>query len=92
MTVFRRFYDNPNEKPDAYKRRTFFLHWEEPDGVFRPEPSKLDGEPVGYRRAQIFFTDPAAQDADAVRRGDTIVEPEGPDPYAVARAAKNRRS
>ncbi len=44
--------------PDALGRRHFTLEWEEPDGVFRPELSK-DGKPVGYRRGQCFFANPA---------------------------------
>lgn len=30
------------------------LEWEDPQGVFRPEISKQDNKPVGYRRAQYF--------------------------------------
>lgn len=44
--------------PDRLGRRHFTLVWEEPKGVFRPEPSKTDGKPVGYRRAQCFFAKP----------------------------------
>lgn len=30
------------------------LEWEDPRGAFRPEPHKLDSQPVGYRRGQYF--------------------------------------
>ena len=50
-----------DDGPDDRGRRTYFLHWEA-DRVpseYRPQPHPADGEPVGYRRAQIFHTDRA---------------------------------
>lgn len=49
---------NDQHPPDKLGRRSFTLRWTEPDGVYRPEPSKVDGKPVGYRRAQCFFAKP----------------------------------
>lgn len=46
-----------DDGPDRLGRRTYFLLWNEPDGVFRHELGK-DGAPVGYRRGQIFKRDP----------------------------------
>jgi hypothetical protein len=46
-------------KPDSYGTRRLTLYWLESDGIFRPEPSVGDGQPIGYRRAQEFRTDPA---------------------------------
>jgi hypothetical protein len=58
MTAFTLQYED--REPDNQGRRHFVMFWEEPHGVFRPEPSKRDGQPVGHRRAQQFFTDPQA--------------------------------
>ena len=44
--------------PDKLGRRHFTLTWTDPGGVFRPELSKQDGQPIGYRRGQCFFCDP----------------------------------
>ena len=44
--------------PDSQGRRFFVVDWEDPGGIFRPEPHPADGEPVGYRRGQVFHTDP----------------------------------
>jgi hypothetical protein len=48
-----------DEGPDSFGRRRFTLFWDDPGGVFRPEPHPDDGEPVGHRRAQCFRTDPS---------------------------------
>lgn len=49
--------DNPNQQPDDLGRLSWTAFWYEQDGVFRPELSSYgDGKPVGYRRAQCFFT------------------------------------
>jgi len=45
--------------PDTLGRRRFTLYWTSRGGVFRPDPSVDDGQPVGYRRAQCFFCDPS---------------------------------
>jgi len=84
--VFRVFYKDAG--PDRFGRRSFFLHWEEPDGVFRPEPSILDGKPVGYRRAQVFFTVPAECFANLESRGHRVEIATEPDPYEVAAARR----
>lgn len=49
------FHDNG---PDSHGRRFFTLTWTEPNGFFRPELSKEDGKPVGYRRGQCFNCPP----------------------------------
>lgn len=54
--------------PDALGRRQFTLTWTEPDGVYRKELGK-DGQPVGYRRGQVFHADPTA-----ILRGRTARE------------------
>lgn len=38
---------------DGTGKRTWFVKWEEPQGYWRPELGR-DGEPVGYRRGQVF--------------------------------------
>jgi hypothetical protein len=43
--------------PDERGRRRYYLYWNDVGGVNRPEPSKEDGRPVGYRRGQIFYSD-----------------------------------
>lgn len=49
--------NNPNQKPDSEGRLSWTAFWYESNGVFRPELSSADdGKPVGYRRAQCFFT------------------------------------
>lgn len=44
----------PTSTVDEQGRSSFTAFWFDSDGMFRPEPSKRDGEPVGYRRAQCF--------------------------------------
>lgn len=58
--------------PDDYGRRRFSLLWDDPDGVFRPEPSKQDGKPVGYRRGQCFRAKPE----EHIPSGATVLPPE----------------
>ena len=64
---YRRYFHD--EGPDSQGRRRFTMTWEEPDGRFEPALSKVDGQPVGYRRAQFFFADPAAQTRNLAERG-----------------------
>lgn len=72
MKDVRIIYD---ERPaDALGRRGFTLLWTEREGVFRPEPSKEDGQPVGYRRGQCFFTDPEKVLERIRGRGETVEE------------------
>jgi len=40
--------------PDGQGRHRFTAYWLGNGGVFRPEASKEDGKPVGYRRGQCF--------------------------------------
>jgi len=40
--------------PDDLGRYHYALLWENPEGRYEPAPSKQDGKPVGYRRAQHF--------------------------------------
>lgn len=40
--------------PDKLGRQSFTVLWTDAEGVFRPEPSKEDGLPVGLRRGQCF--------------------------------------
>jgi hypothetical protein len=47
-----------DECADNLGRRFFSLDWEDRNGIFRPELAK-DGKPVGLRRGQCFFCDPA---------------------------------
>ncbi len=47
--------------PDELGRRHFTLTWAD-EGIYRPELHP-DGDPVGYRRAQCFFCDPARFEA-----------------------------
>lgn len=72
MTAFRRRYHDTG--PDKEGRRFFTLTWSEDQGVFRPESSKEDGKPVGYRRGQVFRTNPANQTKDLGTRGHTVIE------------------
>ncbi len=48
--------------PDSQGRRRYMLDWEDPDGIYRPEPDLKDGQPVGYRRAQCFFAVPPQEE------------------------------
>lgn len=84
--VFRVFFKDSG--PDRLGRRSFVLLWEEPDGVYRPEPSTLDGKPVGYRRAQVFFTVPAKCFVGLERQGHRVEIATEPDPYEVAHAKR----
>lgn len=52
---------------DGLGRAPFTIYWKDPDGVYRPEPSKHDGKPVGYRRAQCFKAVPEDYIARGVR-------------------------
>lgn len=40
--------------PDKFGKQRFTMMWKDESGVFRPELSLVDGEPVGYRRGQCF--------------------------------------
>lgn len=50
-----------DDGPDSQGRRTYFLSWESDriPSEYRPQIHPADGEPVGYRRSQIFHTDRA---------------------------------
>lgn len=67
---FRLTYDDKG--PDKEGKRSFTLEWEDPDGVFRPEPSKKDGKPVGYRRGQCFRTVPEEFIARTIADGHEV--------------------
>jgi len=47
-----------DDGPDDLGRRRFTVDWDDSGGIFRPE-IHFDGEPVGHRRAQVFFCDPS---------------------------------
>ena len=70
MTTFKLKYDDSG--PDGMGRRSFTMTWEEPDGVFRPEPSKDDGKPVGYRRGQCFRAVPEDHIGRLVSQGHIV--------------------
>ena len=70
MTTFTLRYED--REPDSQGRRRFVMFWEEPHGVFRHEASKRDGQPVGYRRAQQFFTDPQDHIRSLESRGHKV--------------------
>jgi hypothetical protein len=55
---------------DDLGRAQFTMTWEDPDGVFRPELGK-DGQPVGYRRGQVFR---AVPEDYAAKHGCTVEE------------------
>lgn len=57
---------------DSKGRAPFTLYWLDVGGVFRPEPSKVDGEPVGYRRSQCFRAVPE----NYIRNGAVLVDSE----------------
>lgn len=69
MTAFQLRYESG---PDNRGRRRFVMLWSEPHGVFRHEPSKQDGLPVGYRRGQYFFTHPGEHIRSLESRGHTV--------------------
>lgn len=50
--------------PDSLGRRAYFLEWVDCGGIFRPELD-MDGHPVGWRRAQAFFSTAWAREARA---------------------------
>ncbi len=54
VTTFHLYLDDA--PPDSLGRSRFELCWEDKGACWRTEPSKLDGRPVGYRRAQLFFS------------------------------------
>lgn len=54
---------------DSLGRAPFDMFWREPDGVFRPELSKITGKPVGFNRAQCFRAVPE----DYTKHGAIIV-------------------
>lgn len=47
-----------DKQPDDLGRRSFTVYMTDTDGEWRPEISKHDGCPVGYRRAQCFHAVP----------------------------------
>ena len=57
---------------DGLGRAAFTLFWSDPEGVFRTEPSKEDGKPVGFRRGQCFCAVPE----EYLGRGARLVESE----------------
>lgn len=59
-------------EPDRLGRASFTMFWLEPDGVFRPETSKHDGKPVGYRRGQCFKANPN----EYIKRGAIVADSE----------------
>lgn len=46
-----------HSKPDDRGRRQFTMEWVNPDGPYISEMWK-DGQPVGFRRGQVFFAVP----------------------------------
>lgn len=69
MTVFQLRYEG---SPDDRGCRRFVMFWSEPHGVFRHEPSKQDGLPVGFRRGQYFFAHPEEHIRSLESRGHTV--------------------
>ncbi len=63
-----------HSQPDRLSRRSFTKRWTEPDGVFRPEPSNYDDQPVGYRRAQGFFANAEEHLARSRAAGFSVIE------------------
>lgn len=61
-------------QPDDYGRRRFTLLWSDPDGCFRPEPDNFIAGPVGFRRGQVFFADPAEHVARLESNGHFVRE------------------
>lgn len=57
---------------DDRGRAPFTMLWVDVDGPWRPEPSKSDGDPVGYRRAQCFRAVPE----EYIERGAILVDTE----------------
>jgi hypothetical protein len=41
------------EQFDSRGRATYIVEWVDTQGIYRPEPY-TDGQPVGYRRGQVF--------------------------------------
>jgi len=58
--------------PDKLGRRRFTLEWNETEGCFRHELGR-DGQPVGYRRGQMFFTEPRRHLRRLRKRGFKVV-------------------
>lgn len=56
--------------PDSFGRQHFTVFWFAPRGVYHPQASSFDGDPVGYRRAQHFH----AKLADHVRSEDVVCD------------------
>lgn len=80
-----------DDGPDERGRRRFELVWEDPLGAYRKEPSVLDGQPVGYRRAQVFHDVPAEHVERLQGAGCVVTEEDGPSPYEATKVSRRRR-
>lgn len=87
--VYHRYFNDRGS--DDLGRRSFAVCWEDTDGGFRNEPSRLDDGPVGYRRAQYYKMNPDNFEKNALLRGHVVEDMEGEDPYEVAFRNRSRR-
>lgn len=62
-------------EPDHLGRVAWTLEWLETDGEYRPEPHPMDGcgAPVGYRRAQCYWSRPDEVVEHLRSRGHEVV-------------------
>jgi hypothetical protein len=70
--------------PDNFGRVHMSMSYYDATGIFRPEPSVCDGNPVGYRRGQCFFCPPAdhhgvkvESDEEARQKSHPVLSDEG---------------
>lgn len=89
MTTFHVYYSDKG--PDEMGRRQYEMNWTDPGNCFIQEPSKLDGEPVGHRRGQVFCGVPGPSFQRLRDDGHEIIEHVGPSPYTIASWARKKR-